>query len=113
MARSERVHRPLRKSEYAIRFASTKAEKGWINLVAVRRNDMVDTWEYLTQTPLSESPRNSPLRGALGTVQHEGTAHARWQHKPSLRDGARIWFYVDGSDVFIEQVFTAHPNQTK
>lgn len=34
-------------------------------------------------------------------------------HKPTLKGTARIWFYVDGSTVYLEQVHTAHPNETK
>ncbi|KAB1642140.1 hypothetical protein F8O05_09950 [Gulosibacter chungangensis] len=33
---------------------------------------------------------------------------------PELRgDGARIWFFVEGQTVFLEQVHTSHPNETK
>ena len=39
--------------------------------------------------------------------------HERRQHKPTQQGDARIWFYVDGHDVFIEQVHTHHPNATK
>jgi hypothetical protein len=31
----------------------------------------------------------------------------------SATDGSRIWYFVDGQSVFIERIFTAHPNETK
>ena len=39
--------------------------------------------------------------------------HDRWQHKPTAHGDARIWFYVDDGVVYLEQVHTRHPNQTK
>ena len=43
----------------------------------------------------------------------DGVAHERWQHKPTAQGDARIWFYVDDGVVYLEQVHTRHPNQTK
>ena len=43
----------------------------------------------------------------------DGRMHERWQHEPTARGDARIWFYVDGKLVYLEQVHTHHPNQTK
>jgi hypothetical protein len=37
----------------------------------------------------------------------------RCQYKPTLKGDARIWFYVDGNTVLLEQVHTQHANQTK
>lgn len=56
---------------------------------------------------------NGPLRGELATIVRGGETREVWQLKLNLRDGARIWFYVVGNVVHLEQVFTAHPNQTK
>jgi hypothetical protein len=42
----------------------------------------------------------------------EGVAFERWQHKPTLKGSARIWFYVSGHIVYLEQMHTAHPKQT-
>jgi len=46
-------------------------------------------------------------------VRRNGSDHDRWQHKPTSKGSARIWFYVEGSVVFLEQVHTAHPSETK
>ncbi|MDQ1246062.1 MAG: hypothetical protein QG597_429 [Actinomycetota bacterium] len=110
--RGELVPRPARKTEYEIRFASADARKGWRDLVATIRNPMTETWDFLTRTPLSTTPTNYRLKGVLGTVQRQG-AHERWQHKPTAKGTARIWFYVDERTVFLEQVHTSHPNETK
>ncbi|KRQ20557.1 MULTISPECIES: hypothetical protein [Mycobacteroides] len=43
------------------------------------------------------------------------TANAKkgWQHKPTKQGTARIWFYVEDRTVYLEQVHTSHPNETK
>jgi hypothetical protein len=43
----------------------------------------------------------------------KGVSHQRWQLKLSATDGSRIWYYVEDQSVFVEKIFTAHPNQTK
>ena len=52
-------------------------------------------------------------KGELGTVQRGGQSFERWQHKPTLKGSARIWFYIDDRTVFLEAVHTIHPNETK
>lgn len=113
MARSSKVERPTKKSEYDIVFASRQAEKGWTDLRATTRNALADSWDFLTRSPLTEGPVNYPLRGALGTVTYGGKQYSRWQHKPTRQGDARIWFFVIGQTVYLEQVHTQHPNETK
>lgn len=111
--RGELVVRPTKKAEYEIRFATAQARKGWQDLAASIRNPLADAWDFLTRTPLSQGPTNYPLRGELGTISRGGATHERWQHKPTRQGDARIWFYVVDRTVFLEQVHTSHPNQTK
>lgn len=111
--KGELVPRPPKRTEYEIRFATTNARKGWRDLVATIRNPMADTWDFLTRTPLSTTPTNYRLKGELSTIQRGRETHDRWQHKPAIKGTARIWFYVDGRTVFLEQVHTSHPNETK
>ena len=56
---------------------------------------------------------SAATKGVLGTVLRGGTAHERWQHKPTVKGTARIWFYVDERTVYLEQIHMSHPNQTK
>lgn len=113
MARKDKVERPTKKSEYDIVFASRQAEKGWTDLKATTRNALVDSWDFLTRTPLAEGSLNYPLRGAYGTVTYGGKQHTRWQHKPTSQGDARIWFFVIDQVVYLEDVHTHHPNETK
>lgn len=113
MAKEKQVPRPTKKSEYEIRFASAGAQKGWRDLTATIRNAMADTWDFLTVSPLERTQTNYPLRDTLGTIHRGGKTYERWQHKPTLKGTARIWFYVDGRTVYLEQVHTSHPNETK
>ena len=113
MARASRVERPIKKGEYEIRFATSNAEKGWRDLLSQIRGPLADAWDSLTRTPLEQTPANYPLKGSLGSIDRSGRRHVRWQHKPTLKGDARIWFYVDGQIVYLEQVHTAHPNETK
>lgn len=113
MTREERVDRPTRSSEYELRFASNSAKKGWTDLRAMIRGPLAESWDFLTRTPLALTPTNYPLNGRLATVVAHGGTHQRRQHKPTARGDARIWFYVDGRVVYLEQVHTRHPNETK
>ncbi|MFZ4892948.1 hypothetical protein ACL9RL_00700 [Plantibacter sp. Mn2098] len=113
MAKAEEVPRPVKKTEYSVRFASTHAQRGWRDLCATIRGPLADAWDFLTRTPCTMTPTNYRLRGTLGTVHRGGFAHDRWQHKPTLKGDARIWFYVVDRTVFLEQVHTRHPDQTK
>lgn len=111
MSKGKGVPRPLRRSEYAIQFATNQSRKGWTDLVATQRNAVVEAWEYLTKHPDRETTQNHRLRGSLATVTHQGQTHDRWQHE--LHNGARIWFYIDDRVVHLLDVHTHHPNQTK
>lgn|SRR5690625_1199324 len=113
MAKEKPVKRPTKRSEFTIIIASREAEKGWQDLKATHRNALADTWDFLTKTPLNTTPKNYPLKGKLKEVSRGGVTYERWQHKPTLGGGARIWFYVKGQKVYLEQVHTSHPNQTK
>lgn len=111
--KGELVPRPPRKTEYEIRFATAQALKGWRDLVATIRNPMTETWDFLTRSPLATTLTNYPLKGELGAIQRGSATHKRWQHKPTAKGTARIWYFVDGRTVFLEQVHTSHPNETK
>lgn len=100
--KGELVPRPPKKVEYEIRFGTTQARAGWRDLVATIRNPMVETWDFLTRTPLTHTPTNYPLRGDLATIQRGRQTHERWQHKPTARGSARIWFYVEDRTVVLE-----------
>lgn len=113
MAKQQAVPRPTKKHEYTIVAGTTQAAKGWRDLKATSRNTLADAWDFLTRTPLQVTHTNYPLKGALGTVSRNGRSFVRWQHKPSSGSGARIWFYVDEQFFILEQVHTAHPNETK
>ena len=77
------------------------------------RNAMADTWDFLTRTPTQVTQTNCPLKGDMGRVTRDGVTHERWQHKPTLKGSARIWFYVEGQTVFLENVHSHHPHETK
>lgn len=109
----QRVERPTKKGEYELRFASNNARRGWTDLRATARNTLADAWDFLTRTPEARTPTNYPLKPPLDVVTRDGGTHVRWQHKLTVGGGARIWFYVEGRVVHVEQVHTHHPNETK
>lgn len=111
--RGELVPRPPKKTEYEIRFMTANARKGWQDLVATIRNPMAEAWDFLTRTPLTTTPTNYRLKGELGLITRAGETHERWQLKPTAQGTARIWYYVNDRTVFLEQVHTSHPNETK
>jgi hypothetical protein len=110
---AEIVTRPPRKDDFAIYFATRQAKKGWRDLIAVRRSDAVNAWDLLARSPLSPSSLSYPLSGSLAEVVYRGQTHQRWQLKPSATHGARIWYFVEKQNVYLEKVHTAHPNSTK
>lgn len=111
--RDKRLNRPLMKSDFEIFLETKSAEKGWQDFVATRRSEAVATWDALTKNPLEVSLKNYRLKSNLGIVRRNGKDHERWQHKPSLTGDVRIWFFVIDKSVFIERIFTSHPNLTK
>lgn len=94
--RNERAARPLKRNEFEICFANAEAAKGWMDLLAVARNAMVDAWEHLTRHPLESSARCYPLKAAYATVTIGGQEYEQWQYK--VTDGARIWYCLVPSD---------------
>jgi hypothetical protein len=112
------VDRPLKRSEYRVRFASQEAAKGWRDLLATARNAAVDAWDFLTKTPAERGQRCYRLHGDLAVVIIHGQSHDRWQYKPT--NGGRIWYAVitgaKGAKVagyvMLERVETGHPNET-
>lgn len=113
MGKNDRVARPTKKGEYELRFATRQAEKGWRDLSSTLKGPLADAWDFLTNAPTRVTPRNYPLRGQLATVTDAGEECQRWQHKPTARGDARIWFFVRKKTVYLEAVHTHHPNQTK
>lgn len=111
--KGELVPRPPRRVEYDVRFATSEAQKGWRDLVATIRNAMTESWDFLTRTPLDTTSTNYRLKGELATISRGGTRHERWQHKPTAKGTARIWHFVHERTVYLEQVHTSHPNETR
>jgi len=114
MARQERAQRPTKTTEYDLEFASAQASKGWRDLSATTRNAIADAWDSLTKFPLRNDKQCHPLHGKLSRITLKGIEHIRRQYE--LPGGARIWYYVvEGKPgtVYILEVHTHHPNQTK
>lgn len=112
MAGLEKVPRPQKKTPYTLYFATSNAAKGWRDVLATRASDLRKAWDFLTHTPLDTTPHSYPLKGELQTVTGKAGTYQRWQLKPSLSAGFRIWYFVDGTRVYIEKVHTHHPKQT-
>ncbi|QAV70717.1 hypothetical protein ESZ53_09890 [Salinibacterium sp. UTAS2018] len=109
--KNQSVPRPLKRAEYGIVCATTSAEKGWRDVRATQLSTVVDAWDRLTRDPQSIDGTCHPLKGDLAVVVRAGKSHDQWQYE--LKNGARIWFYVEGKTVNLVAVHTAHPNQTK
>ncbi|MFV2144336.1 hypothetical protein [Isoptericola sp. G70] len=117
MAKASRVPRPTRKNEYDLYFASRDAERGWQDLRATVLNPLATAWDHLTRTPRDRSERCHEMKADLAYIHRDGKQHERWQYE--LPGGARIWYWVIApadrrpGQVWLEQVHTRHPNQTK
>jgi hypothetical protein len=107
------VPRPTRKNEFEIYFDSTKLSKSWMDLRATQLTNLVGAWEFLKTSRLQRTPLSYPIRNNVAPIVRHGKSFDRWQLKLSQTDGSRIWYFVDGQSVFIERIFTAHPNETK
>ncbi|WP_193102329.1 hypothetical protein [Brevibacterium aurantiacum] len=113
MAKDLKVTRPTKKSEFELRFASRQAEKGWRDLKATIRGPLTDIWDFLTRSPLENTPANYPMKANFVTVARDGMSHQRWLHKPAQYGDARIWFYIEKYIVYLKQVNAAQPHETK
>lgn len=117
MSKQSRVPRPIRKVEYEIFFASKHAERGWQDLNATTLNALATAWEFLTRTPQERSERCHEMKAELARITRGNIDHERWQYE--LPGGARIWYWVvapsksKSGQVWLEQVHTRHPNETK
>ena len=113
MSDKSRVPRPTKKSEYSIYFDSPKMFREWNILEGARLSNLTDAWDFLTRAPLQRTPLSKPMLGRFAFVTRDGIQYERWQLKLSQTSGARIWYYVSGQSVYIEQLHTKHPNETK
>ena len=86
--KKETVTRPLRRSEFEIIFGTSNARKGWIDVLAVQRNTVVQAWERLTLDPLANDSTCHGMKADLEFVAHKGATHRRRQYE--LSNGARI-----------------------
>jgi hypothetical protein len=107
------VPRPTRKNEFKIYFESPKLSKSWMDLRATQLTNLVAAWEFLTTSPLQRTPLSYPLRNTSAPILRNGKTFERWQLKLNPTNGSRIWYFVEEQSVYIERIFTAHPNQTK
>jgi dsDNA-binding SOS-regulon protein len=107
------VPRPMKGSDYVLKHATKQSEKGWRDLATTLGDPMSDAWDFLTRTPLATTSANYPLEGSLGVVTRGGRIFQRWQHQPTTKSTAQIWFYVDGGTVHLERVHAAHRDRTK
>lgn len=115
------VPRPLKRAEYEIVHISRQAEEGWRDGLATHRNAVVDAWQRLTTEPTREDgERVYRLKGDLALGAYQGETFDRYQYK--LPGGGRIWYFVEKAHdkkaktagrVLVEDVHTAHPNETK
>ena len=118
MSKQSAVPRPLKRSEFVLVFATSQAQKGWVDCLATARNAAVDAWECLTTTPDLESQRLYRLKGDFATGTYQGVTYERFQYE--ITDGGRIWYFIDRTPsdrksagrVLIERCSTGHPKET-
>jgi hypothetical protein len=113
LVEKDAVPRPTRTNEFKIYFESAKLSKSWQDLQATQLSHLVAAWEFLTKTPLLKTTFSYPLKDVGSPLVRNGKTFERWQLKLNQTNGSRIWYFVDAHAVFIEKIFTAHPNQTK
>jgi hypothetical protein len=91
------------------------AEVGWTELCASQRNSCADLFDRLTADPahVDNPEKQHRLKGTLSTATVVGVDDDQWQDE--LGKGARVWNVIDhaATPVFLTNVATARPNQTK
>lgn len=114
MSRSERVDRPLKRTEYELVFISRQAEKGWRDCLAVARNALIDAWDRLTTEPTREDDRLYRLKADYATGTYAGVVFDRYQYKST--NGGRLWYFVEHTSkgkvagrVLLERCEPGHP----
>lgn len=116
MAKAKRsVQRPTKKSEYTLQHVDRSCEVGWENLCASQRNSCAGLFDRLAADPthVDNPDKQHRLKGTLSTATVLGVEYDQWQYE--LAKGARVWYVIDHTNktVFLTNVATAHPNQTK
>lgn len=79
MGKKTRVERPLRRTDYEIVHLTAQARAGWRDLRASIPGPLVDTWEFLTETPTDADRR-----------RREAVLSAPWRHGNGELPGKRV-----------------------
>ncbi|GAA1656314.1 hypothetical protein ACFQY4_02410 [Catellatospora bangladeshensis] len=112
--RGDRVAPPSLPGEYALRFATNDAVKGWDELCRQAAANTRAAFEALRGNPCPrpETDRQHRLRHDLAWGTHDGRSLEQWQYE--VTSGGRIWYLVDHDTrtCWIKHAGTGHPKAT-
>jgi hypothetical protein len=111
--RLDHVAPPAVRGEWAVRFGTSEAAKGWTDLCAQLAASTREALEQMRANPRPpQDATHYQLRGSLSRRDFRGRALEQWQIK--ISSSARIWYLPDDEDrtVWVVYASPAHPKQT-
>jgi len=112
--RGDRAAPPARPGQYAIRFATNDAAKGWEELCRQAPGNTRSAFEAIESDPSPSPPtsRHHQLKGQLATDGYGGRQLEQWQYE--VTGAGRIWYLIDrdARTCWIREAGTGHPRKT-
>ena len=114
--RGDRVAPPPTGDEWDVRFSTSDAVKGWLDLCRQAPGNTRDAWETMRADPGpgpgKPTSRHHQLKGTLATGRHSGRVLPMWQLE--VTGGGRIWYLVDAAThtIWMQHAGTGHPKAT-
>jgi mRNA-degrading endonuclease RelE of RelBE toxin-antitoxin system len=108
--RLDRVAPPPTGDEWDLRFGTTEAAKGWVDLCAQARNVIREAFDLMRSGPRPpEDPTHYRLRGDLSTRRWNGRDLEQWQIK--IGSSGRIWYLPDDETHTVWLVYASPAHQ--
>lgn len=113
--RGDPATRPAKTGEWQIRYATTDAAAGWMELFRQVPNALASLFDRLTADPrhVDNPSRQGRLKGQLGGVSVKDDSFEQWQYE--ITGGGRVWFAPDDGRriVWITWASAGHPKLTE
>jgi hypothetical protein len=111
--RLDRVPAPAVEGEWAVRFGTSEAAKGWEDLCTQLPANTRAAFELMRVSPRPpQDGSHYQLRGGLSTRVFKGQTLEQWQVK--ISSSGRIWYLPDDQarTVWVVYAGPAHPRET-
>ncbi len=115
--KGDHVYQPAIGAEWAIRFSTAAAAKGWPCLENEAAGNLRKAWDTMRHSPgacpIPPNQRHKALSGRLNIGTIGRRTLPQWQIE--VTSGGRIWYLLDDErhTVWVEYASTKHPKETE